>query len=54
MKKASALQIENWLDGMNRFNATPEFGTTRILFTKPEIANRNYVKGEMEGLGLSL
>lgn len=54
LKKASAENIEMWLDGMNRFNATPEFGTTRILFTKPELENRKYVKSEMEKLGLTV
>lgn len=39
---------------MNQFNATPEFGTTRILFTKPELANREYVKEEMRKLGLTV
>lgn len=52
LKEASAENVQMWLDGMNRFNATPEFGTTRILFTKPELENRKYVKEEMEKLGL--
>lgn len=54
LKKASAENVQMWLDGMNRFNATPEFGTTRILFTKPELENRKYVKCEMEKLGLTV
>lgn len=49
-----AENLEKWIEGMNRFNATPEFGTTRILFTKPELANREYVKDEMRKLGLSV
>ena len=52
LKEACAENIQMWLDGMNRFNATPEFGTTRILFTKPELENRSYVKDEMKKLGL--
>ena len=48
MERASEKQIENWIDGMNRFNATPEFGTTRIVFTKPDLQNREYVKEEMK------
>lgn len=52
--RASADNIQKWIDGMNRFNATPEFGTTRILFTKPELENRQYVKEEMKKLGLSV
>ena len=42
--KANADNIKTWLNGMARFNSTPDFGTTRILFTKPEIKNREYVK----------
>lgn len=46
--------IQMWIEGMAKYNATKEFGTTRILFTKPEIENRNYVKSEMKKLGLSV
>lgn len=52
LNKANETNIKNWLEGMNRFNATPEFGTTRILFTRPELQNREYVKNEMKNLGL--
>lgn len=54
MERANAANIEKWIDGMNQFNSTPEFGTTRILFTKPELENRNYVKEEMRKLGLEI
>ncbi len=54
MERASEKQIENWIDGMNRFNATPEFGTTRIVFTKPDLQNREYVKEEMKKIGLEV
>ena len=54
LQRANSENIQKWIDGMNRFNATPEFGTTRILFTKPEIANREYVKEEMRKLGLTV
>lgn len=54
MIRADERNIEKWIDGMNQFNSTPEFGTTRILFTKPEIANRAYIKNEMEKIGLSV
>ena len=52
--KANADNIKTWLNGMARFNSTPDFGTTRILFTKPEIKNREYVKAEMKALGLEV
>lgn len=54
LQRANSENIREWIDGMNRFNATPEFGTTRILFTKPELANREYVKEEMKKLGLTI
>ena len=54
LQRANSENIQKWIDGMNQFNATPEFGTTRILFTKPELANRAYVKEEMRKLGLTV
>ncbi len=54
LEHADEKRIENWIDGMNAFNSTPEFGTTRILFTEPELKNRVYVKEEMEKLGLQV
>lgn len=54
ISKANADVIRGWIEGMAAFNATPEYGTTRILFTKQELANRAYVKGEMEKLGLTV
>ncbi len=53
-EKASIDNIRRWIDGMNAFNSTPEFGTTRIVFTKPEVQNRDYVKREMNKLGLDI
>lgn len=52
--KASAENIKNWLEELNSFNSTPEFGTTRVLFTEPEVKARNYVKDEMKKLGLAV
>lgn len=54
MEKASAKNIQNYLEAINTFNSTPEFGTTRILFTPPEVESRKYIKGEMEKLGLAV
>ena len=53
-EKANVDNIGRWIEGMNAFNSTPEFGTTRILFTKPEIKNREYVKSQMRNLGLDI
>ncbi len=54
VNKADADHIKEWLEHINTFNSTPEFGTTRVLFTEPEVAARNYVKGEMEKLDLKV
>lgn len=54
VSKADAGHIKEWLENINTFNSTPEFGTTRVLFTEPEVAARNYVKNEMEKLGLEV
>ncbi len=53
-EKANQDNIRKWIEGMARFNSTPEYGTTRILFTKPELENREYVKNEMKGIGLEV
>ena len=52
--KADAERIKCWLEHINAFNSTPEFGTTRVLFTEPEIAARDYVKAEMVKLGMKV
>lgn len=54
LKHADKKRIQCLIDGMNSFNSSPEYGTTRILFTEPEIKNREYVKKEMEKLGLTV
>ena len=52
LEKANAENIQNWLEKINTYNLTPEFGTTRVLFTECEVAAREYVKNEMKKLGL--
>lgn len=52
--RADKKNIQFWIDGMNQFNSTPEFGTTRIVFTKEELKNREYVKEEFRKLGLEV
>ncbi|MDF2568009.1 MAG: Zn-dependent hydrolase [Oscillospiraceae bacterium] len=51
---ANAQNIKNWLEAINQFNSTLEFGTTRVLFTPSEIAAREYVKNEMLKLGMNV
>lgn len=53
-KQASAANIRHWLETINTYNSTPGAGTTRVLFTKPEVEARQYVKDEMRKLGLAV
>ena len=52
--KANAENIKTWLETINSFNSTPEFGTTRVLFMDVEIQAREYVKSEMRKLNLQV
>lgn len=54
LERADANHIKNWMEAINSFNSTPEFGTTRVLFTEPEVKARQYVKEEMRKLGLKV
>ncbi len=51
---ASAANIRSMLEKLNTFNSDPAGGTTRILFTPPELEARSYIKEEMAALGLSV
>lgn len=52
--KANAGNIKMWLETINTFNSTPDFGTTRVLFTDEEVKAREYVKSEMRKLNLQV
>ncbi|WP_304154786.1 M20 family metallo-hydrolase [Megamonas hypermegale] len=52
--KANAGNIKTWLETINTFNSTPDFGTTRVLFTDEEVKAREYVKSEMRKLNLQV
>lgn len=54
LPSASAERLRGWLETINTYNDTPEFGTTRVLFTPTEVAARAYVKREMEVVGLAV
>lgn len=54
MEHADSGNIERWLRAINEFNDTKEFGTTRVLFTETEVAAREYVKSEMQKIGLEV
>lgn len=54
MRKANAQIIEKWLRDIDSFNSTPGSGTTRVLFTDEELKSREYVKKEMEKIGLEI
>lgn len=46
--------IKRMLETLNTFNATPECGTTRLVFSDEEMGARAYIKGEMERIGLQV
>lgn len=48
------INIKRQIEELARFNSTPEFGITRILFTPVELQGREYVKNEMRALGLDI
>ena len=52
--KANTGNIKMWLETINTFNSTPDFGTTRVLFTDEEVKAREYVKSEMRKLNLQV
>ncbi|MDM8143998.1 M20 family metallo-hydrolase [Megamonas hypermegale] len=52
--KVNTGNIKMWLETINTFNSTPDFGTTRVLFTDEEVKAREYVKSEMRKLNLQV
>lgn len=52
--KADANNIKRIIENINTFNSTPGQGTTRVLFTEPELKSREYIKTEMEAVGLAV
>ncbi|MNE11810.1 N-carbamoyl-L-amino acid hydrolase [compost metagenome] len=54
MQAASPANIQRILEKLNTFNSDQAGGTTRVLFTPPELEARNYIKKEMIDLGLSV
>lgn len=54
MKKADIGRLKYGIEGLNTFNSTPEFGTTRVLFTDEEVAGRQFIKKIMSDNGLKI
>lgn len=52
--KADAAQLSDWLMRIDTFNATPGEGTTRAVYTKEFYRAREYLKKEMQDLGLEI
>ncbi|MHB8063979.1 MAG: M20 family metallo-hydrolase [Ruminiclostridium sp.] len=50
----SVINIKRQIEELSRFNSTPEFGITRVLFTPEELQGREYVKNEMYKLKLEI
>lgn len=53
-QSASPANIQRILEKLNTFNSDQTGGTTRVLFTPPELEARSYIKKEMIDLGLSV
>jgi hydantoinase/carbamoylase family amidase len=54
LDQAKIENITKWIDTLDGFNSTPEYGTTRVLFTDVEVDARNYMKREMAKIGLEI
>ena len=54
MNKAQYRKIEEWLNGINQYNATPQCGITRDVFTKEDLGARTYIKQQMKEIGLEV
>ncbi|MEE3420064.1 MAG: M20 family metallo-hydrolase [Lachnospiraceae bacterium] len=52
--RADAEELEKWLTEIDQFNVTPGAGTTRAVYTEEFFEARNYVKGVMQSLGLTV
>ena len=52
--EADQARIERWIGEIDRYNATPGNGTTRQYLTDEDCAARDYLRGEMEKLGLAV
>ncbi|WP_018751165.1 Zn-dependent hydrolase [Paenibacillus sanguinis] len=53
-QRASANRIRDRLEKLNTYNSDTAGGTTRVLFTPPELEARKYIKEEMAALGLAV
>ena len=47
-------RLERWIDDIDAFNQTPGEGTTRPVYSKEDMAAREYVRREMEKIGLEV
>ncbi len=52
--KSDVSRIKEQLLKLDSFNSTPDFGTTRVLFTNEELAARAYMKEEMKAIGMEV
>lgn len=54
LEKAQSSNIQHWIEAIDEYNATPNEGTTRAVYTKEDMLGRNYVVAEMQKLGLKV
>ncbi len=53
-QKASAKNLEKWIEELDQFNQTPGNGTTRPVYTKEDMEARRYVRDLMSSVGLEV
>ncbi|MGN1319183.1 MAG: M20 family metallo-hydrolase [Lachnospirales bacterium] len=54
LQRADKSNIERLLRNIDKFQTGEGEGTTRVLFTEPELGSRDYIKEEMKSLGLEV
>lgn len=54
LQRADKNNIERLLRNIDEFQTGEGEGTTRVLFTEPELQSRDYIKKEMKALGLEV
>jgi len=52
--KTNLTRIQQDIENLSKFNATPGSGLTRFTFTKEDCQAREYIKEEMKNAGLNV
>jgi allantoate deiminase len=54
VKEQLAARIENHIEALSEFTATPGKGTTRLTYSQEDLQARNYIKEKMKEIGLEV